>query len=234
MKYNFFEFNKHLTALVTAENNPVRPCVKLPIDNIILPKWSEMGAFAFMHKYMPMTAEDPDGCAYPMAKFQSVLRIINGHLLFDDDRRSEHGYKRTDNYCWGIEKVQKLMSQGKTQPIGIMSAEGLMTLATVMNTIQDAEEKEVFALMFAGFNKDMLLAHDDRAERLFIRVTQELYDEGWTFTVDEWQEYSMDANGNADTTELRVGDVILVTPCKNGSYTGYRIDKDIFEQTYSY
>ena len=232
MKFNKNLFNSRLSVLVNMPATPVAPCTKMAMDNIVFPRWSELGAFAYMHKYMPMTAEQPDGCAYNHTKFQSVLRGLDGKVLFDDDRRVMHGGKRTDNYCWDIEKVNKLVAKGQTRPIGTASAEGLLNLMKLSETVTNPEDKMMLAETFSFSNKDMLLAHTDAENRFYIRITQTLYDAGWTFCVDEWMEE--DANGDADTTELFVGDVIIVNRQPDGSVTGYRIDREMFEATHKY
>lgn len=239
MKFNYNLFNSRLGVLANMPTTPMRPCTKLAMDNIVLPKWSEFGVFAYMHKFAVYTAEAPNAHDYDSADSQTVLRLLfddngNAKLLFDDHRRAQHGYKRPDNYCWPVKKVQGLVEKGLTKPIGIMSAEGLVNLSTVMNAIPDPDEKKLFAGMFAAFNKDMLLAHTPAENRFFIRVTKELYDAGWTFTVDEWQSYNLDENGDAEVTELQIGDAIIVNRQVDGSYTGYRIDKEMFEATHSY
>lgn len=232
MKFNKNTFNARLSVLVNMPASPIAPCEKMAMDNIVFPRWSELGAFAYMHKYMPMTAEQPDGCAYNHTKFQSVLRVLDGKVLFDDARRVMHGNKRTDNYCWDVEKVNKLVAKGQTRPIGTASAEGLLNLMELSATITNPEDKLVLAETFSFSNKDMLLAHTDAENRFYIRITQALYDAGWTFCVDEWMEE--DANGDADTTELFVGDVIIVNRNADGSVTGYRIDREMFETTHKY
>ena len=229
MKYftNKNEFNALIANLVKTHG---RPCVKLALDNIVFPRWSEMGAYAYMHKYMPTTAEQPDGYAYPHAKFQSVLRVLGGKVLFEDTRRADG--KRTDNYCWEVDKVNNLVAQGKTRPIGTGSTEGLLNLMALAATVTDPEDKLILAETFSFSNKDMLLAHTDAENRVFIRVTQELYDAGLTLSADEWID--ADADGMAEASKLTVGDVIIVTTYEDGSVTGYRVEEAIFEQTYSY
>lgn len=224
-------FNARLAVLVNMPASPLAPCTKLAMDNIVFPRWSEMGAFAYMHKYMPLTAEQPDGCAYDHTKFQSVLRVLDGKVLFDDERRVMHGKKRTDNYCWDFNKVSKLVASGQTKPIGTASAEGLLNLMELSASVTSAEDKLVLAETFSFSNKDMLLAHTDSENRFFVRITQELYDAGWNCCVDEWMDE--DENGEAFTTELFVGDVIIVN--RNGAeVSGYRIDREMFEMTHRY
>lgn len=226
MKMNKKEFETRLATLTTA------PCTKMAMDNIIFPQWSELGAFAFMHGMNVLTAEQPNGCDYDPAKFQSVLRILDGRVLFDDARRTNTGFKRTDNYCWTIQKVADLVAKGATKPIGTASTEGLMNLMAVTETITDKEDLVTIARTFASFHRDMLLARTPAEDRIFVRITQELYDAGWTHCVDEWMK--TDDNGEAEVTELFVGDVLIINVQKDGSRTAYRIDKEMFELTHKY
>lgn len=226
MKMNKKEFEARLEGLMPA------PCRKLAMDNIVFPMWSELGAFAFMHRFDVYTAEQPNGCSYDAAKFQSVLRVLGGKVLFDDFRRSAHNHKRTDNYCWGVEKVVKLVSDGKTRPIGTASAEGLLNLMELSATITDEDDRLAIARTFASFNRDMLLAHTPAENRYFVRINESAYNAGWKYCVDEWMD--VDQNGNAEATELLVGDVLIINTKADGSRTCYRIDREMFELTHEY
>ena len=77
-----------------------------------------------------------------------------------------------------------------------------------------------------------MLAYSEAENRVFIRVTQELYDAGLTYSADEWLK--PDANGEVKGSKLYVGDVIIVTTNDDGSVTGYRIDEELFELTHTY
>ena len=47
-------------------------------------------------------------------------------------------------------------------------------------------------------------------------------------------EFSLDENGDAEVTDIQVGDAIIVTFKADGTATGYRVDHDMFEATYTY
>ena len=231
MKANFENFNAKLTSFVSDEAN-FKPCHKIGVDMIALPKWSEMGAFSYIMKFSVMTAENPNGQDYPFAEFQPVVRIIENKLLFADARRTAG--KRADSYAWRFSDIEKLVKKGKTKPIGIMSAEGLINLSKVLSSLEDDYDREQLAGMFASFNKDMLLVSTPAEERFFIRVTQDIIDNVFPYVIDEWQEYSLDENGDAEVTDIQVGDAIIVTFKADGTATGYRVDHDMFEATYTY
>ena len=230
MKFNKALFNARLSVLVNMPASPVMPCVKLPIDQLVLPQTPAL--MNNMHVFMPKTAEQPNGCKYDVKKYQSMVRVIDGKLLFDDPRRDEDGYVRTDNYCWTIEKVQNYVDNGKAEVINNTTEEGRANKEAFLQTIISADERQMMADMLGFLNADFLLVHDGMSNRFCIRITQELYDAGWNFCVDEWMK--VDDNGEADTTQLFVGDVLIVTHNDDGSISGYRVAKEIFELTYSY
>ena len=91
--------------------------------------------------------------------------------------------------------------------------------------ISDVEERKMMADMFASLNKDLLLVRTPAEDRICIEVTQELYDAGITYCVDEWMD--ADADGMAEATQLSVGDFLIVT--NDGVY---RIEKDVFIETH--
>lgn len=222
-------FESRLAVLVNMPVNPVVPCIKLPINNLVLPQNPVL--MNIMHAFMPKTAEQPSGCKYDAKMYQSMVRVINGQLLFDDARRVDDGGVRTDNYCWTTEKVQKYVNDGKAKVINNKTEEGLANKEMFLQTITSEEERQMMADMLDFLNADFLLIEDAMAKRFCIRITQELYDAGWTHCVDEWMK--TDKNGNAPATELFVGDVIIVNRQPDGTVTGYRVDKDIFAATYA-
>lgn len=225
------EFNNLIAALVKIYG---QDCVKLAIDNLILPPWADLGLFGSVHLYAVYTAEAPDGHEYDEVDYQTVVRILDG-VVFQEKKKPVGKKKRKatpDSYAWTREKVEKLIANGQTKPIGIGSPEGILNMSALLNTIKSEKDKMVLAKTFAHFHSGMLLAHTAAENRVFIRVTQELYDAGLKLSADEWCK--PDENGMSEASVLEVGDVIIVTTHEDGSVTGYRVEEAIFEQTYSY
>ena len=161
-----------------------------------------------------VTKEQPGGNIYDEAKFQITLRIISGKVLMSG---------RPDCYCW---KFNKLESAKDVKVIGSNSAQGLINLGEVLAEIQDVNEKTMVADMFASWNKDLLLVTMPQEDRTCIEVTRELYDSGITYCVDEWMD--VDQNGEADVTELQLGDYLIV-----GETGVYCIRRQEFLETHS-
>jgi hypothetical protein len=160
------------------------------------------------------TKEQPDGHIYDEARFQTVLRIIDGKVLISN---------QPDSYCWKIEKV---LSSKKVCPIGVNCADALLALMNVLNEITDNEEKKLLAEMFSKMKEDMLLVTTPTEQRHCIEVTDDLYAQGITYCVDEWMD--VNANGEAPITELQIGDYLIVSD--NNSV--YRIGRDEFLRTH--
>ena len=222
-------FENRLAVLANLPVNPIIPCTKLPISNLVLPQNPVL--LNIMHAFAPKTAEQPLGCKYDAKKYQSMVRVINGQLLFDDARRVDDNGVRTDNYCWTIDKVQGYVNKGKAKVINNKTEEGLANKEIFLQSLTSEKERQMMADMLNFLNADFLLIEDAMDKRFCIRITQELYNAGWTHCVDEWMD--TDENGNAPATELFVGDVIIVNRQPNGKVTGYRVDKDIFAATYA-
>lgn len=191
-----------------------RPCTKLELQNIVFPKWSDLGLLGMMFRQCVATKEQPLGNIYDEAVFQTVLRIIGGKVLMSE---------RPDCYCWKFSKVLENIKNAKV--IGSNSAEGLISLCTVLNSVTNEDDKKVLADMFANMKKDLLLVTTPAENRSCIEVTQELYDAGITACVDEWM--STDGNGMASATLLYVGDYLIVT-----GNSVYRIGHDEFVETH--
>ena len=196
-----------------------QPCTKLALANIVFPKWSDTGLMGLIFRQCVSTKEQPVGHIYEEAKFQTVLRVLGGKVLMSG---------RPDCYCWTFDKVEKAKN---IRAIGINSAEGILSLCSVLSEISDEEEKKMVADMFASLNKDMLLVHTPAEQRSCIEVTQEMYDAGVTACVDNWME--PDENGEAEATMLQVGDFLIVEKNKDGSYGVYRVGRDEFLSTHT-
>ena len=225
MKTNLENFNKKMRDFLVA-NSPYERFTKVRMDNIIFPLWSKMNP-AMMFRMSICTAEAPNGCDYDFLKYQAVVRIVNNRLLFDDPNRTNG--KRYDSYAWPIEKVEKLVMEGLTKPIGTSSVEGLLNFNEVMNTLKTHEDCIEFAGLFSGTIEDKLIATTPAENRSCIIVTPEILKE-FPYIVDEWQE--ADENGDAEVTPLCVGDAIVITFKDYKPVSVYRCEKEIFEATH--
>lgn len=189
-------------------------CIKLELQNIVFPKWSDLGIMGMIFRQCVSTKEQPAGNIYDEAVFQTVLRVIGGKVLMSD---------RPDCYCW---KLSKVTNAKNVKVIGTNSAEGLISLCSVLSSVTSESEKKMLADMFANLKKDFLLVTTPAENRYCIEVTQEMYDTGITACVDEWME--TDENGMAEATQLYVGDYVIVT----GNNSLYRVGHDEFEKTH--
>lgn len=208
------KLNKYATTIRIMELGNIKKCVKLPIQNIVFPKWSDLGMLGMMFRQCVVTKEQPTGNIYDEAVFQTVLRVLNGKVLMS---------ARPDCYCW---KFSKIESATDVKVVGTNSAEGLISLCSVLSSISDDGEKKMLADMFANLKKDLLLVTTPAENRSCIEVTKEMHDAGITACVDEWM--NEDAEGMAEATTLCVGDYLIV------SDSGvYRIGHDEFVTTHS-
>lgn len=209
---------KETTAKILAACKTV-PCTKLPIDNILFPAWDELGLLGQLVRQCVCTKEQPEGYIYPEANFRMVMRILSGKLLIN---------LRPDVYCWRMDKVQKSLKNAKI--IGTNSAEGLINLVDVLQSINSDEEKTAFAGMMASLKRDLLLVHTPAEKRECIIVTQEMLDTGITACVDSFVD--TDADGNGPESKLFLGDAIIVNRKPTGDKI-YRIGKEEFSETHS-
>lgn len=217
MKLNKKTVTESIHALA---DGSIRPCTKLQMDNIVFPKWSDLGLLGMIFSQKVKTKEQPLGCDYDEATYQVVMRVINGKVLMTGGR--------PDAYTWKHTKVAKIIADpSKVRLIGTNSASAVINLSDVMATIEDRSEKSVFADMFCSLNKDLLLVTTEAEERRCIEVTQEFYDAGLTACVDSWME--PDENGEANATQLQVGDFLIVE--ESGDV--YCIRRDEFIETHS-
>lgn len=96
----------------------------------------------------------------------------------------------------------------------------------MLNSIKNEYEKHIFAEMFCKFREDLLLITSQEEKRTCVEISEELYEKGLTYCVDEWME--TDENGDSDITLLDIGDFLIIT--KDGVYT---IQRNIFLETHS-
>lgn len=207
-KINKIETTKRILEKGTIEN-----CVKLELQNIVFPKWSDLGLIGMMFRQCVVTKEQPEGNIYDEAVFQTVLRVLDGKVLMSD---------RPDCYCW---KYSKIKSAKNVKIVGTNSAEGLISLCSVLGAITSESDKKMLADMFANMKKDLLLVTTPAENRHCIEVTREMYDAGITACVDEWMD--ADEYGMASATTLCIGDYLIVT--NDGVY---RVGRDEFMETH--
>ena len=193
-----------------------KTCTKLKLDNIIFPSWDKLGLLGMIYSQKVKTHEQPKGCDYSETKYQVVMRVINGQVLKEEN-------KKPDAYTWSINKVMKSKN---ARLIGTNSAEGIINLANMLNSIKNEYEKHIFAEMLCKFREDLLLITSQEEKRTCVEVSEELYEKGLTYCVDEWME--TDENGDSDITLLDIGDFLIIT--KDGVYT---IQRNIFLETHS-
>ena len=216
MRLNKAEINEFIHALA---DDRVRACTKLPMDNIVFPKWSDLGLLGMIFSQKIKTKEQPLGCDYDEAIYRVVMRIINGKVLMTGGR--------PDAYTWEHSKVVDILADpSKIRLIGTNSASAVLNLSKVMSTIDKTDEQMMFADMFCNLNKDLLLVKTEAEDRRYIEVTQDLHDAGLTACVDAWME--LDENGEADATPLDVGDFLIFK--ENGDV--YCIQRKEFLETH--
>ena len=79
MKINKIETTSRI--LNIAGNN-IRPCTKLEMQNIVFPKWSELGLFGKMFRQCVTTKEQPKGNIYDEKYWVTVWRLLNNQTKF--------------------------------------------------------------------------------------------------------------------------------------------------------
>lgn len=208
MKMNKIEATNRILAMGTKVS-----CTKLEMNNIVFPKWSDLGLAGMMIRQCVSTKEQPAGNIYDESVFQIVLRVIGGKVLMNG---------RPDCYCWKHSKVENAKD---VKLVGTNSAAGLINLCGVLDSVTDGTEKSMMADMFANLKKDLLLITTPSEKRTCIRVTASMYESGITHCVDEWMD--TDENGNAEATQLQVGDYLIVS-----SFGVYRIGREEFLETH--
>lgn len=206
MKKNKAEFNEYVW------NLPSTPCVKKAIDNIVLPRFSDMPITGQIFDQTVITKEQTT--SYDKKIFQVVIRILNGYLLHNN---------QLDCYAWKQSKVDN----AKKRRIGVNSLQGIISLFKMLHTMKLKEEKKLLFKMFWMYRKDFLIVHTEEENRRCVEVTQELYDTGLKYAVEDY--IKPDENGEATVTELHVGDRLIIT--SDGAYT---VRKKEFELTHKF
>lgn len=207
------KLNKEISTREILTQGIQRNCIKMELQNIVFPQWSDLGLVGLIFRQCVNTKEQPQGHIYDDIAFRTVLRIIGGKVLISG---------RPDCYCWSLNKIQSAKS---IKLIGTNSAEGLINLCSVLNTVSDDEDKKILADMFAKMKQDLILATTPAEKRRCIEVTPDLYASGITACVDEWME--TDENGEAEATPLLVGDFLIVS-----AHGVYRVGRKEFMETH--
>ena len=91
------------------------------------------------------------GHEYDEVDYQTVVRILDG-VVFQEKKKPVGKKKRKatpDSYAWTREKVENLIANGQTKPIGIGSPEGILNMSALLNTIKSEKDKMVLAKTFA-------------------------------------------------------------------------------------
>lgn len=204
------KINKARITEAILETGIRQPCIKLELQNIIFPKWDDLGLIGKMFRQCVSTKEQPYGNIYDENVFQTVLRIIGGKVLIED---------KPDCYCW---KFGKIEAAKEIRKIGSNSADGILALCELLNTINSTEEKKLLADMFSHMKKDLLLVTTPEEKRTCIEINAR---NTFTYCVDQWME--TDSEGYAEATQLQFGDYLIV------SDSGvYRVGHDEFRATH--
>lgn len=213
------KLNKDQTTsrILEAVKNDIKPCTKNQVDNIVFPKWSDLGLLGMIFSQKIKTKEQPNGCDYDEVIYRVVLRVLGGKVLGTGGL--------PDSYTWKQSKLEDI-DPANIRLIGCNSAQGILNLSSVLGTIKDEKEKTMVADMFCSLNKDLLLVTTASESRRCVEITQELFDAGVTACVDSWME--TDQDGNAKATMLNVGDFLIVD-----GESVYCIRRDEFMLTHS-
>lgn len=208
------KLNKNETTRRIINIGKAMACQKLEMQNLVFPKWDELGLIGMMFRQCVSTKEQPLGNIYDETTYQVVLRVLDGRVLMAG---------RPDCYCWKHSKVDNAKN---ITVIGTHSADGLLVLSSILESVTDESEKKMLADMFVSLGKDLLMVTTPAENRWCIEISQEMYDSGITACVDEWMEE--DESGMAEATQLSVGDYVIVT----GNNNLYRVGHDEFLETH--
>ena len=213
MKANKTEINKKVAALVAGKEIS---CKKLAMANIVMPTLESQGLMALVFPGMVITKEQPKGCFYG-ATAAPVIRVLGGKVLSNG---------MADAYAWSPETYAKKAKE--SYPIGFgygASVESVKWAMEIVNSIGDPMERELMIKFFLE-QPSLRLVFSAEENRTAIEVTQELFDAGLQYVIDDWMKE--DELGLCDVTQLNVGDYLIVT--KDGYYC---IRREEFLETHS-
>lgn len=198
---------------------PFARATKLELNQLVFPAWGDLGLLGRIFSQCVNTKEAPSGHAYDPAKYRTVLRVLGGKVYGT--------FGMPDAYAWSVETFAKKAK--KAVPCGCGSDAGVVSMAQFLSTIHDEGERLDVAGLFRRVGTDLVLVTTVCEERTVFEVTQEAFDLGITACVDEWMK--PDENGVYPTTELNVGDFLVIN---EDAHTCYCIRRDEFLQTHRF
>ena len=221
-----FEEAKLITSRVLESSAPAVAMTKLPMDNVVFGKLSEIPLLEMLINLNVVTKEHIEGTTYDKSCFQMVMRIIDGKLLI----RGQDLVERPDAYAWRTSKVLKAQNK---KNLGFHSTAGAITYAHVLSTISDPREKELFTDLLVKWSSDLLLIHTDAESRMIVPVTKELIvDFGITEVPNSYDiEWPAEGADGVELTPIKVGDALVIENCSFGP-AFYVVQKNEFEMTH--
>ena len=221
-----FDAAKELTAKVFEVSSSAVPMTKLPMDNVVFDKLGEVPLLEMMLNLNIVTKEHIEGTVYDKKQFQMVFRIIGGKLLM----RGQDLVERPDAYAWRTSKVVKAKNK---KALGFHSTEGAQTYASVLATIEDQREKDLFTDLLVNWSRDLMLIHTDAEYRMVIEVTEDLIvNHGITEVPNSYDiEWPAEGADGVELTPIKVGDALVVETCSFGP-AFYVVGKDEYEMTH--
>lgn len=185
--------------VLTLVENQIKPCKKLPMSNIVMPSLSEQGLMAYVFPGIVLTKEQPAGCNYG-PNSNPILRIIGNQLI----RKNQ-----ADAYAWDAATYAKKAT--KTVPLGYglgATVESVEWANEIVATLADPTEKKLL-IKFLIEQPSLRLIFSPEENRRCVEITQELYDAGLTWCVDQWMKPD-ENSGLYDATMLNVGDFLII------------------------
>ena len=208
------------------EEGKIEKYTKLPMDNIVFGKMSEIPLLEMLMNLSIVTKEHVEGTIYDKTKFQMVMRIIDGKLLM----RGQDLIERPDAYAW---KTTKVLNAKNKRALGVHSTEGALTFVEVMNTIKDEYEKKLFADLIVKLGVDLMLIHSNAEKREVIIVDENIIKKTGYFNVPNSYDILWPSEGakGVELTPVKVGDALVIEDTPEGKMF-YVVGKDEFELTH--
>jgi len=186
----------------------IKQFIKVPIDNILLPSWNQLGLIGRIYTQAIKTKENPNGQIYDELEYRTVLRVLDGKLLINN---------KLDAYTWSRKRVKDNIQNA--YPIGVHDGKSLINLINFLVTISDQKEREDFADMMANSTRDFLVCPTPAEIRKAIIVDETIGKAlGWTIC-NEWCD--------EEECKIEYGDALILSD--NGYY---RVGREEFAITY--